>query len=116
MVTRSTKSGSSARFRQVAGLVSGAWPAHGGLDSGNSSDLQSVTQCLRVAVQTDSNERQTAVDALRFFANLAGRTWDVGGANIVIDRKGANGFNFAVDVKQKEGGVKRVAEAICKRT
>jgi hypothetical protein len=42
-------------------------------------------------------------------------TWDVGGANIVIDRKGDNGFNFAVDVKQKEGGVKRVAEATCKR-
>lgn len=42
--------------------------------------------------------------------------WDVGGANIVIDRKGANAFDFAVDVKQKEGGVKRVAEASCKRT
>jgi hypothetical protein len=41
--------------------------------------------------------------------------WDVGGANIVIDRKGANAFDFAVDVKQKEGGVKRVAEATCKR-
>lgn len=40
-------------------------------------------------------------------------TWDVGGANIVIDRKG-NAFNYAVDVK-KDGGVKRVVEATCKR-
>jgi hypothetical protein len=41
--------------------------------------------------------------------------WENAGVNIVIDRKGSNGFTFAVDVKQSDGGVKRVAEALCKR-
>lgn len=40
--------------------------------------------------------------------------WENDGVNIVINRKGANSFTFAVDVKES-GGVKRVAEAICKR-
>jgi hypothetical protein len=34
--------------------------------------------------------------------------------NIVINRKGANAFTFAVDVKEGSG-VKRVVEANCKR-
>jgi hypothetical protein len=42
--------------------------------------------------------------------------WENDGVNIVIDKKGANGFTFAVDVKEAGGGVKRVAEALCKRT
>ena len=79
MVTRFTKSGSSARFGHAAGLPSGALPQHGGLDSGNHSDLQSVTQCLRAAVQTDSNERHASVDASCFLASLAGRPWDAAG-------------------------------------
>ncbi len=41
--------------------------------------------------------------------------WENDGVNIVIDQKGANSFTFAVDVKQSGGGVKRVAEALCKR-
>jgi hypothetical protein len=41
--------------------------------------------------------------------------WENDGANIVIDRKGANNFTFAVDVKEAGGGVKRVAEVSCKR-
>lgn len=40
--------------------------------------------------------------------------WENDGVNIVVNRK-TGGFNFAVDVKQKEGGVKRVAEAVCKK-
>ena len=40
-------------------------------------------------------------------------TWDVGGALIVIDRKG-NAFNYAVDVK-KDGKLDRVVSATCKK-
>lgn len=40
--------------------------------------------------------------------------WENDGVNIVIDRKGANNFNFSVDVKDS-GNVKRVVEASCKR-
>ena len=40
--------------------------------------------------------------------------WENDGVNIVIDRKGANSFTFAVDVKEA-GGAKRVVEALCKR-
>jgi hypothetical protein len=40
--------------------------------------------------------------------------WENDGVNIVIDRKNANAFNFAVDVKDS-GGVKRVVEGSCKR-
>lgn len=40
--------------------------------------------------------------------------WENDGVNIVINRKGANGFTFAVDVK-KPDGVKRVVEATCRR-
>ena len=79
MVTRFTKSGSSARFGHAAGLPSGALPQHGGLDSGNRSDLPNVTQCLRAAEQTDSNERHASVDASRFLASVAARPWDVAG-------------------------------------
>ena len=77
MVTRFTKSGSSARFGHAAGLVTGALHEHGGLNSGNSSDLQSVTQCLPGAVRVDSNEHHPSVDALRFLASLADRPWEV---------------------------------------
>lgn len=41
--------------------------------------------------------------------------WENDGVNIVIDKKGANSFTFAVDVKEAGGGIKRVAEATCKR-
>lgn len=41
--------------------------------------------------------------------------WENDGVNIVVNRKGANSFTFAVDVKESGGGVKRVAEALCKR-
>ena len=40
--------------------------------------------------------------------------WENDGVNIVVNKKGANGFTFAVDVKDG-GNVKRVAEATCKR-
>jgi hypothetical protein len=40
--------------------------------------------------------------------------WENDGVNIVINQKGANGFTFAVDVKDS-GNVKRVVEASCKR-
>jgi hypothetical protein len=40
--------------------------------------------------------------------------WENDGVNIVINRKGANGFTFAVDVKDS-GNLKRVVEASCKR-
>ena len=40
--------------------------------------------------------------------------WENDGVNIVITRKGSTAFSFAVDVKQ-DGGVKRVAEANCKK-
>jgi hypothetical protein len=40
--------------------------------------------------------------------------WENDGVNIVINRKGANAFTFAVDVKES-GAVKRVVEANCKR-
>jgi len=40
--------------------------------------------------------------------------WENDGVNIVITRKGSAAFSFAVDVKQ-DGGVKRVAEANCKK-
>ena len=76
MVTRFTKSGSLARFGHTAGLRSEALLPHDGLDSGNGSDLQSVTQCLRAAVPTDSH---STVDASRFLASLAGRSWQVAG-------------------------------------
>lgn len=42
--------------------------------------------------------------------------WENDGVNIVVDKKGANSFTFAVDVKEAGGGVKRVAEALCKKT
>jgi hypothetical protein len=41
--------------------------------------------------------------------------WENDGANIVINKKGAAGYTFAVDVKEGGGGVKRVVEANCKR-
>ena len=41
--------------------------------------------------------------------------WENDGVNIVINRKGANNFTFAVDVKEAGGGVKRVVESSCKR-
>lgn len=41
--------------------------------------------------------------------------WENDGVNIVINKKGANGYTFAVDVKDG-GNVKRVVEASCKRT
>lgn len=41
--------------------------------------------------------------------------WENDGVNIVINKKGANGFTFAVDVKDGDK-VKRVVEASCKRT
>lgn len=41
--------------------------------------------------------------------------WENDGVNIVINKKGANAFTFAVDVKES-GNVKRVVEASCKRT
>lgn len=41
--------------------------------------------------------------------------WENDGVNIVVNKKGSGGFTFAVDVKQSGGGVKRVAEAVCKR-
>ena len=40
--------------------------------------------------------------------------WENDGVNIVIDRKSASAFNFAVDVKDS-GNVKSVVEASCKR-
>jgi hypothetical protein len=40
--------------------------------------------------------------------------WENDGVNIVINKKGANGFNFAVDVKDG-ANVKRVVEGSCKR-
>lgn len=40
--------------------------------------------------------------------------WENDGVNIVINRKGANAFTFAVDVKDS-GNLKRVVEASCKR-
>jgi hypothetical protein len=41
--------------------------------------------------------------------------WENDGVNIVIDRKGASAFTFAVDVKEGGGKVKRVMEASCKK-
>lgn len=41
--------------------------------------------------------------------------WENDAVNIVVEKQGKKGFTFAVDVKQSEGGVKRVAEAMCKR-
>ena len=41
--------------------------------------------------------------------------WENDGVNIVINKKGTNGFTFAVDVKESAGGVKRVVEATCRR-
>jgi hypothetical protein len=41
--------------------------------------------------------------------------WENDGVNIVINKKGANGYTFAVDVKDS-GNVKRVVEASCKRS
>lgn len=41
--------------------------------------------------------------------------WENDGVNIVVEKKGSKDFTFAVDVKQSGGGVKRVAEALCKR-
>jgi hypothetical protein len=40
--------------------------------------------------------------------------WENDGVNIVLNKKGANGYTFAVDVKDS-GNVKRVVEASCKR-
>lgn len=40
--------------------------------------------------------------------------WENDGVNIVINKKGATAYTFAVDVKDG-GTVKRVAEATCKR-
>lgn len=40
--------------------------------------------------------------------------WENDGVNIVIERKGANGFTFAVDVKEP-AGAKRVVEAACRK-
>jgi hypothetical protein len=41
--------------------------------------------------------------------------WENDGVNIVVEKKGSRSFTFAVDVKQSGGGVKRVAQALCKR-
>jgi len=41
--------------------------------------------------------------------------WENDGVNIVIKRKGASAYTFAVDVKQSDGGVKRVVEGNCTR-
>jgi hypothetical protein len=41
--------------------------------------------------------------------------WENDGVNIVVNRKGAGAFTFAVDVKEAGGKVKRVAEASCKK-
>lgn len=40
--------------------------------------------------------------------------WENDGVNIVIDRKGASSFTYAIDVKEP-AGPKRVVEAVCKR-
>jgi hypothetical protein len=41
--------------------------------------------------------------------------WESDGVNIVINKKGATGYTFAVDVKESGGGIKRVVEANCTR-
>ncbi len=40
--------------------------------------------------------------------------WENDGVNIVLTKKGAGSYAFAVDVKEA-GGVKRVVEGLCKR-
>lgn len=40
--------------------------------------------------------------------------WENDGVNIVINKKGASSWTYAIDVKQP-AGVKRVVEAVCRR-
>ncbi len=99
MVTRFTKSGSSAPFAQAAGGPSRALPLHGGLDLGTVPARQSVTQYLPAAVQTAGNGRHASADASRFLASLAGRVWNFDG-----DRPRLAGFDPACWGEGTDGG------------